>query len=102
MHLKVLELPLSIMKLSGVNPSHNTIIAKTLSALALISGVTMLITAMIEMCYVEWTIITFAPAAETFFASLEVTINFYVQTLFYQLTEYESVLRHFFKLPEFS
>lgn len=75
MYLKVLELPLNVMKLSGVNPSQNTWIAKILSALALISGATTFVTAIIEMCYVERTIVTFAPAAETFFASLEVNFQ---------------------------
>lgn len=72
MYLKVLELPLNVMKLSGVNPSQNTWIAKILSTLAVISGAVTFVTAVVEMCYVERTIITFAPPTETFFASLEV------------------------------
>lgn len=72
MYSRVLELPLNIMKPGGVNPSQNTWIAKILSTLALASGVVTLITSVIEMYYVEWTIVTFAPPAETFFATLEV------------------------------
>lgn len=84
MYLKVLELPLNVMKLVGVNPSHNTWSGKIISALALICSVTTLITAIIEMFYVEWTIRSFAPVAESFFASMEVII-FLTFMIFYKI-----------------
>lgn len=80
MYSKVLELPLNVMKLGGVNPWQNTWTAKFLSTLALASGVITLITSVIGMYYVEWTIVTFAPPAETFFASLEVFVVFLIMS----------------------
>lgn len=68
----MLELPLKVLKIIGLHPTDNSWFAHTKAASIVISGVTVLVACIMEICMVEWNIISVVPEVEALSATLQV------------------------------
>lgn len=59
------DLSLNVLKLSGLDPRVKSNIAKVMSAISVLTGITELISSFIEMYICEWTIVSIVPEVET-------------------------------------
>lgn len=75
MELKVLDLPLQILKISGLDPTDTSYTGNIKCVLSFLVSVALLITSIIEICWRKWRIISIVPVIETFMAVLEVIIR---------------------------
>lgn len=69
----MLNLPLRALKIIGLHPTDNSWIAQIKAAIAIIASVTVFITSIMEICVVEWDIVSVAPEVEALMASGQVT-----------------------------
>lgn len=71
---KVLNLPLKALQLIGLHPdiTRNSWMTYIKLAMGLAAPATLIIGALIQIYYAEWTIVSIAPLVETLIASAEV------------------------------
>lgn len=72
MDLKILDLPLRVLRLPGLHPEQTSWISKLTSFTSIVTAVIVLVTSVMEMCRREWTIVSIVPEVETFMAAMEV------------------------------
>lgn len=72
MYLKILNLPIKMLKVIGLHPKQNSWKNKATSIVMFISTIIVLITVIIEIYCIELTIVNFAPLVEAFGAAIEV------------------------------
>lgn len=75
MDLEVLELPLRILKVTGLDPRDTSLIAKVKCFMAFISLFVMVVTIVMEMQRKELSITTIVPLIEALMVGMEVHSN---------------------------
>lgn len=74
MDLKVLELPLKVLKISGLDPRvNNSWFAKIMCMLSFVISIIIFIATLMEMYQGEWNIVSVILEVETIVAVIEVT-----------------------------
>lgn len=73
----MLELPLKVLKITGLHPTDNSWFAHMKAAIAVTAGVAVFVTSIMEMCMVEWNIVSVVPEVEALTATLQVVESVY-------------------------
>lgn len=84
MDVNVLELPLKLLKVPGVDPRDNSWFSVLGSFVCLATGILVCVNSVMEIYYREWTITEIVPVIETFMATMEVvTLNLENKRVFF-------------------